>query len=218
MDYPFDTLPGTLIAGVFFGMMGFGLVVLAQTFARDMRRRRELRQLAETRQWRFLGYLASDHRDPYTRFEEVSWAVLLRNVVEGREREFDFSLIEYCVTPRHWNTGALVQLDVAPVACRIEFCRSGGGSSVRGMEQATTKIGLRAAAALRKIGALLDSHSMNGLIVQIDSGALLVRALRSPLEAQESLSLLEAAFSLSTAVVDDERAARATRDGARRQG
>lgn len=205
MDYSFDTLFEPLILVVFFGMMGFGLVSLARTLASDVRRRQRLRRLAETEGWRFLGYVPSDGRDPYTRFEQVSWAGLLRNVVEGRAREFDFSLFEYCAVPRHWNTGALVQLDVAPVSCRVEFSRSGVSSTVHGLDEAATKIGPRTAAALRKAGELVDSHSMTGLVVEVGSGAVLVRAVRSPLGARETPVLLEAAFSVSAAVVDDER-------------
>ena len=215
MDHFFDTLLEPLIQVVFFGMMGFGLVSLARTLARDVRRRRRLRELAGTRQWRFLGYVPSDGRDPYTRFEQVSWAGLLRNVVEGRERGCEFSVFEYCATPRRWNTGALIQLDVAPVSCRVEFWRSGGGSVDRGLEEANAKIGPRTAAALRKARGLLDSLSLAGLVVEVGSGALLARAEGSPLEAEEMPAFLEAAFSLSAAVVDDERSSSRARHSLR---
>lgn len=211
MDYFFDSRLDPLVQVIFFGMMGFGLVSLTRTLVGDVRRRRRLRELAGTRQWRFLGYVPSDGRDPYTRFEQVSWAGLLRNVVEGRERGFDFSLFEYCATPRKWNSGALVQLGVAPVSCRVEFWRSGVNSSVHGLEEANTRIGPRTAAALRKAGELPDSHSMAGLVVEIGSGAVLVRAARSPLEAEETPALLDAALSLAAAVVEDERASSAAR-------
>lgn len=89
-------------------MVAVALVGEARTLAADRTRRRRIRELAETRQWRFLGYLPSDGRDPYTRFEQVSWAVLLRNVVEGRERGFEFSVFEYCARRRIWNTGVLI--------------------------------------------------------------------------------------------------------------
>lgn len=205
MDHSLDTLLELLVEVVFFGMIGLGLVVLARSGARGVRRRQRLRKFAEREGWRFLGYVPSDGRDPYTRFEQVSWAGLLRNVVEGRARGFDFSLFEYCAIPRHWNTAALVQLDVAPVSCRVEFSRSGVTSTLDGLDEAATKIGPRTAAALRKARGLLDSHSMAGLVVEFGSGAVLVRAVRSPLEAGETPALLEVALSLSAAVVDDER-------------
>jgi hypothetical protein len=211
MDYSFDRLLEPLIAAVFFGMMGFGLIVLARTLAKDLRRRHRVRELAVAEGWRFLGHVPSDGRDPYTRFEQVSWAGLLRNVVEGRARGFDFSAFEYCATPRNWNTGVLVQLDVAPVSCRVEFSRSGVSSTVHGLDEAATKIGPRTAAALRKAGELLDAHSMAGLVVEIGSGAVLMRAVRSPLKARETPALLEAAFALSAAVVDDERSSSSAR-------
>ncbi len=207
MDYFFDTLFEPLMETVLFVMVAVGIVVGARTVVADLTRRRRIRELAETRQWRFLGYVPSDGRDPYTRFEQVSWAVLLRYVVEGRERGFDFSVFEYCARRRIWNTGALIQLDVAPLSCRVEFWKSGGGSFDRGLEEANEKIGPRTAAALRKARGLLDSLSLDGLVVEIGSGALLARAEPSPLEADEIPALLDAALSLSAAVVDDERSA-----------
>ncbi len=211
MDYFFDTLLEPLVGAVLFVMVAFRLVQAARTFAGDRVRRRRLRELAKTRQWRFLGYVPSDGRDPYTRFEQVSWAVLLRYVMEGRERGFDFSVFEYRPRHRNWNTGALVQLDVAPLSFRVEFWRSGGSASDPALEEVTTKIGPRTAAALRKARGLLDALSMDGLVVEIGSGAVLLRAVRWPLEAEETPAFLEAAFSLSAAVVDDERSSSAAR-------
>ena len=135
--------------------------------------------------------------------------------MEGRESGFHFSVFEYCVTKGYWNTGALVQLEVAPPSYRTAFWKSDESSSVRASEEANTKIGPRTADAFRTAFGILDMTSLAGLTVEIGSDALLVRAVRSPLDAKETPAFLDVAFSLSTAVVEDERRSsrRAPHDG-----
>lgn len=204
MDSFLETQLDPLLTTIFVVMVGFALVQGGRTVVADLTRRRLIRELAESRHWRFAGYVASDGRDPYTRFEQVAWAVLLRYVVEGRERGFDFSVFEYCARRRVWNTGVLVQLDVAPQSCRVQLGPGREHSSLYELEEVEKKVGPRTVAALRK--------GLGAVVVEIGSGAVLVRADRPPLEADEIPAFLETVLSLAGAVVADEGASSASRE------